>query len=1003
MEAHPLLDALSDTDKLLFTRFGFAPTLQPPFECVHHAFVARAFAYPDAIAVQDIEDAITFSELDRRSTCLAARLRSSDIGPGSRVCLLMERSISLIVAIVGVLKAGAAYVPVDGKVVSDASLKHILADSQSIVVITLCKFSHRLSDISNAPPSVILDVGTLCNCTADDRCAASVDLSSPSDSVYVIYTSGTTGIPKGVDVQHRNVMNLVSLPPGNLTMGPGRRVAQLMNIAFDMAAWEILGALSNGATLVLRGQSSKQWRATMQMVQIVIGTPSMLAPHRVEEYPNIEVVAVAGEPCPQVLADAWAQHSRFYNCCGPTEVTIVNTMREHRRGQEVNIGVPTPNNTVYVLDEDMKPLPIGEPGIMWAGGKCVSRGYLNLPAKTQERYRPDPFLPGSTMFNTGDLGVWRSDGTLEHLGRIDDQVKVKGFRVELAGVATAMESTPGVTAAIALLIDNELHGFFTPEVAIEDVQRTTAKFLSYYAVPSHWHPLPAFPTTRNDKIDREQLVQLVKRESLASSRTSLTLASSSSAAAKFEKDADISPPPPAVLRPSIVGYDYAMNTPAPQKELLAGFQEDDLPNKTEGKLLRNLRHQIFSLYRRLFGVVFVTNIFVLLVFLFHGGANAQRLGLVTIANFLIRQDYVVNMFFTVFTAVPPSWPIAIRKVCARVYHIGGLHSGFATSGVVWLGLLCAQSTKEAVHGGIEPHASIATVTISYAILLLLVGIVLFAYPVFRAKKHDSFERVHRYCGWTGIAFVWCQVVLLTNDYRQDLALSYALLHSVPLWMLVIMTISIILPWTRLRKVPVQSEVLSKHAVRMYFTHTTTLSGSFVRLATDPLGDWHGFATIPVPGQKGFSLIVSKAGDWTSARIADPPTSLWIRGAPCFGVLRIAPMFRRIVLVATGSGIGPCASVIFEQRIPMRVLWTSPNVRETFGDKLVNEILAASPDAVIYDTKKHGKPDMVKLTLRLVHQFDAEAVCIISNRPLTKKVVYGCVSRGIPAFGAIWDS
>ncbi|KAJ7863109.1 hypothetical protein B0H14DRAFT_483186 [Mycena olivaceomarginata] len=398
---------------------------------------------------------------------------------------------------------------------------------------------------------------------------------------------------------------------------------------------------------------------------------------------------------------------------------------------------------------------------------------------------------------------------------------------------------------------------------------------------------------------------------------------------------------------------------------------------------------------------------IFIVMLARGGVNSQHLGLITLANLfiaiLMRQDYVVNAFFNVFCAVPTSWPISIRRVCARVYHIGGLHSGCATSGVVWLALLCGQATKEVVDGGDIAHASVATVAVSYSILTLLFGIVIFAHPSMRSKRHDSFERVHRFFGWTSILLVWSQVVVLTNDYRGDQSLSHALVHSAPFWMLLVMTGSIILPWLRLRKVPVRAEVLSEHAVRLYFTYSTPISGSFVRLAVHPLKDWHGFATIPVPREKGFSLVVSKAGDWTNSRITDAPSTIWVRGAPCFGFLRIVPLFRRVVFVATGSGIGPCAPHILEQRVPIRLLWTSPNVRETFGDKFVDEILGASPDAVIYDTRKHGKPDMLELTLRLVNEFNAEAVCVISNQKLTKKIVYGMMSRGIPAFGVIWDS
>ncbi|KAJ7250866.1 nonribosomal peptide synthetase 12 [Mycena haematopus] len=1052
MKADAALDALTAVDKLRFSQLGWGPTLTSPFQCVHHAFASHSSNRPDAIAVQDALDTITFAQLDYQSNCLASRLRVEGVGPGSRVCLLVERSISMVVGILGILKAGAAYVPCDGKVVSDKSLEHILKDSESKVVITLSKFAHRLSNLPLELEVLFLD-GPPCACSTGNACQIPEDLSSPDDSVYVIYTSGTTGIPKGVDVLHRNVTNLVCLVPGNLGMAPGVRVSQLMNIAFDMAAWEILGSLCNGATLVLRGQTSKEWRAAMRIVDIVIGTPSMLAPHDPTDYPNIKTVAVAGEACPRSIADSWAEHTQFFNCCGPTEVTIVNTMHLHSSGRSLTIGRPTPNNNVYVLDERMNPTPIGVPGIMWAGGECVTRGYLNLPDKTSERYKRDPFVnDGSMMFNTGDLGAWCPDGTLEHLGRIDDQVKIKGFRVELDGVAVAMETTNGVKAAAALLIDGELWGFITPDTVSEDeVKIATAKVQPYYAVPTHIVALASFPRTGNDKTDKralrqlaldsknevnalsipeKQLVPLVTsrnanvagQETDSSSTSSITLAHT---VVEVKPDADPDPAsssPVFLIRQPSVSYSNSSEVPMQSddssstvelkekvivREAWDGYEKDVLPVKLQGKKVRNLRHIVFSLYRRLFGVVFLTNIGIFISMLVRGGADAQRLGLITLANLfvaiLMRQDYVVNTFFNVFCAVPTSWPLSIRRVCARVYHIGGLHSGCATSGVVWLALTCGQATKEAVDGGSIAHASVATVAVSYSILLLLFGIVIFAHPTMRSKRHDSFERVHRFFGWTSIILVWAQVVVLTNDYRGDLSLSHALVHSAPFWMLLVMTGSIILPWLRLRKVPVRAEVLSKHAVRLYFTYSTPISGSFVRLSVHPLKDWHGFATIPVPNEKGFSLVVSKAGDWTNSRIMDAPSTIWVRGAPCFGVLRIVPLFRRVVFVATGSGIGPCAPCILEQRVPIRLLWTSPNVRETFGDKLVDEILGASPDAVIYDTRKHGKPDMVKLTLRLVKEFNAEAVCVISNQKLTQKIVYGMMSRGIPAFGAIWDS
>ncbi|KIK52036.1 hypothetical protein GYMLUDRAFT_50104 [Collybiopsis luxurians FD-317 M1] len=434
------------------------------------------------------------------------------------------------------------------------------------------------------------------------------------------------------------------------------------------------------------------------------------------------------------------------------------------------------------------------------------------------------------------------------------------------------------------------------------------------------------------------------------------------------------------------------------------FQNDVVSDKKHGRVVRNLRFKLLNVYRRLFSVVFITNMAIFIAFCVRG-ASVPKLGQIAIANIfvaiLFRQEYVINALFMVLCSAPKSWPLWIRLKFCRVYSLpGGIHSGAGVSGVFWLILFSGQATRNFVEGG---QISVPTLGITYSILLLLLVIVVTAYPAFRSRRHDSFECTHRFMGWIAVGLVWAQVVLLNNDFREHLSLAHSLRINPTFWLVVILTASIALPWVRLRKEPVQSEVLSSHAVRLYFKYDEPVPGSFFRISQAPLTEWHSFATIREPGKKGFSAIVSRAGDWTSEMIANPPSRIWVRGIPTTGVMRIVPLFRRVVVVATGSGIGPCAPHVFAKMSDIQLLWTAPNVRETFGDKLVDSILEASPSAVIYDTRKNGKPDMVKLVARLVKEFEAEAVCIISNPPLTRKVVYGMMSRGVPAFGAIWDS
>ncbi|KAG9126239.1 hypothetical protein FRC07_004293 [Ceratobasidium sp. 392] len=387
----------------------------------------------------------------------------------------------MIVAMLGVLKTGASYVPLDGGIVPDTTLAHIISDANIRVVLTVASFTTRLA--SHGVSVYLLD-----------ECFPEVAVSERSaheftghETAYIVYTSGTTGNPKGIEVTHRNVLNLITHSPGNLGMKSGMRVSQLLNLAFDMAQWECLGS-----------------------VDIVISTPSCLGKYTPADF-QPKAIATASEPCPQVLADRWiASGTKFYNCCGPTETTTVNMVYEHTKvGQKLSIGRPTPNNNIYILDDDMKPVPIGDAGVIWAGGSGVARGYLNLPEKTASSFRPDLFANnGGMMYSTGDLGKWHNDGSglLDILGRVDDQVKIKGFRVELNGVAATMETVPGVHTAVALLIDDELVGVYVPDFLDEETVNlacTTAQ--PYYARPSRYVKLSKMPTTYNgERAERER-------------------------------------------------------------------------------------------------------------------------------------------------------------------------------------------------------------------------------------------------------------------------------------------------------------------------------------------------------------------------------------------------------------------------------------------------------------------------------------------------------------------
>jgi amino acid adenylation domain-containing protein len=502
------MEALVPSDRILFESFGQGELVILPHTHIHHAFERYAREQPCAEAVRHEENCISYGELDYQAERLARRLIELGVKPGDRVALFLQRSIPMVVGIFGILKAGAAYVPQDVRLTPEPMLRHILYISGARVVLTIsslrhlipCDETHVLVDIDD----FMLTDGPQSYQNIEEELRAR---SSMANCCFVLFTSGTTGKPNGVQVTHHNVCNILLTKPGNLGIKPGAKVSQILNIAFDMAEWEILGALSHGATLIIRGKSIQK---AVEQADVVIATPSILSKIDASCCHHIKTIALAGEPCPKALADKWVEFATLYNCCGPTEVTIVNTMQAVRKGCErLTIGKPTPNNTVYLLDEALTPCKIGEIGEIWAGGDCVSLGYLADENLTCERYKPDPFLGGGRMmFRTRDLGRWTDSGELEHFGRTDDQVKIRGFRVELDSVSNALETLQDCEQAVTLkLDDHHLVSFVRPStVNVDDLREAVARLLPYYCTPSLIVPLDEFPATERGKIDKRALI-----------------------------------------------------------------------------------------------------------------------------------------------------------------------------------------------------------------------------------------------------------------------------------------------------------------------------------------------------------------------------------------------------------------------------------------------------------------------------------------------------------------
>lgn len=376
-------------------------------------------------------------------------------------------------------------------------------------------------------------------------------------------------------------------------------------------------------------------------------------------------------------------------------------------------------------------------------------------------------------------------------------------------------------------------------------------------------------------------------------------------------------------------------------------------------------------------------------------------------SILFRQENFVNVVYEIFSCVPHFLPLYIRRRLAKVYHYGGAHSGAGVAAVVWFILYVAVATKDYI---IAPtHDAIANIATSYILLGMFVFILAAAHPRFRVRFHDYFEATHRFAGWIALCTFWARNIVSANANRkpEGVSLGTYLIHSPNFWFICVSTSCTLLSWSRLRRREVFPEVLSDHAIRLHFKYEAMKPFYGVKVSSNPLLEWHAFATIPDDDENGkingFSVVVSNAGDWTRSSINSPPKKLWIRGYPLHGVLYTSRLFKRIVVVATGSGIGPCLSLLYANMTPTRVLWSTPNPEMTYGDKIIKAIQKVDDNAVIWNTRERGRPDMVALTYQLVRESDAEAVFIISNPKVTQKVVYGMTSRGIAAYGAIFDS
>ncbi|MGW7276184.1 amino acid adenylation domain-containing protein, partial [Streptomyces sp. NPDC054864] len=508
-------------------------------------FEARAADRPDAVAVTSPERALTYRELNERANRLARHLIDHGAGPEKLVALALPRSAELVVALLAVLKSGAGYVPVDPGYPADR-IAYVLRDSAPVLVLSDTSTAADLPAANGGPDTVLLDdpytasavaARTPHDVTDADRTAPL----SPRNTAYIIYTSGSTGRPKGVVVPHDNVIRLFAATDHWFHFTEDDVWTFFHSYAFDFSVWELWGPLLHGGRLVVvTHEESRSPEAVLRLVAehgvtVLNQTPSafyqlMQAEAKSGDHAwaaSLRFVVFGGEALDARRLAAWYAHHpasapQLVNMYGITETTVHSTFAELGRSTPEDetglIGRQLPDLRVYVLDPALRPVAVGVTGELYVAGAGLARGYLSRPGLTAGRFVADPFgVAGSRMYRTGDLVRWRADGVLQFVGRADEQVKVRGFRIEPGEIETVLAARPGVSQ-VAVVVredqpgDKRLVAYVVPDdvsafegVDVDGLRSTVAGQLPDYMVPSAFVVLDALPLTPNGKLDRRAL------------------------------------------------------------------------------------------------------------------------------------------------------------------------------------------------------------------------------------------------------------------------------------------------------------------------------------------------------------------------------------------------------------------------------------------------------------------------------------------------------------------
>ena len=517
IRALPLLTAAERAEIAGWNATARALPAEPTIAALLAAQVA---ATPDAVAVRFGDRDMSYAELDRRADAVARALREAGAVPGMLVGLYVERTLEMLVGLVGIVKAGAAYVPLDPGFPHDR-LAYMVETAQSTILVTQASLRDRLP--APVPSVVVVDADAPDVAGAGESmrgCGVGAD-----DPAYVIFTSGSTGKPKGVEIRQKAAVNLIRSIAREPGMGPDDTICAISTLSFDIALTELVIPLTVGARILLVDRDTVRDGLRLRrlvesepltLMQATPATWRMLLDVGWPGKPSMRIIST-GEALPRELADRLLPMGReLWNLYGPTETTVYSALCRVAPGDgPIIVGRPVDNTVLHIVDRYMQPLPVGVPGELLIGGEGLAAGYRGRPDLTAEKFIVDPFsdVPGARLYRTGDLAFWRADGTVQVVGRIDHQIKLRGFRIELGEIESVLGEYPGMDQVVVHCREDRpgdlrLVAYYTctdarPDPA--DLRSHLKRALPEYMVPSAFVALDAFPLTPNGKVDRRAL------------------------------------------------------------------------------------------------------------------------------------------------------------------------------------------------------------------------------------------------------------------------------------------------------------------------------------------------------------------------------------------------------------------------------------------------------------------------------------------------------------------